>query len=247
VIVAVFGVVHIGRWDLVSLLERAARPLLVASASLPAALAVVSVDSSLWVLGVHASAALATLKPFWETTLLENAQAFMRGDPVLPNIATQHFYLWFVWQGGSGATLPLALLLLRARSAQLKGIGRAAILPSFFNINEPIVFGVPIVLNPQLAIPFFAVPLLSVISAYTAFHFNWVRRPYLELPWTLPAPLGALASTGGDIRAVFLELFNLALGLLVYWPFVRRYDARLVRQEAAKAAVVTAAPAAAAG
>jgi PTS system cellobiose-specific IIC component len=232
-ILSVFLLVHVFRLDLVHLLESAARPLLHATGSLPAVLAVVGVDSALWLLGVHASAALGSVKPIWEAMLVQNMEAASQGLPVLPHIATQQFYLWFVWQGGSGTALALVLLLLRARSGQLRGVGKLGLLPAVCNITEPVLFGVPLVLNPALAIPFFAAPLVSATAAYLAFQWNWVRRPYLEVPWTLPAPAGAFFSTGGDYRAVLLQLFDLALALLLYWPFVRRYDRRLAGAEAA--------------
>jgi len=154
----------------------------------------------------------------------------------LPHVAPQPFYWWFVWQGGSGATLALTLLLARARSAQLKGVGRLGLVPAFFNINEPVLFGAPVVMNPGLAVPFFLAPVVSATVAYAAFHFNLVTRMYLEMPWTLPAPIGAFLSSGGDYRAVLLQLFNLAISMLIYWPFIRRYDLRLLAQEQAKAA-----------
>lgn len=232
VIFLTFIVVHLVGMDVVHGLEQAAKPFLVVTGSLPAAFVVVLIDSALWLLGVHATAALATIKPLWEAMLLENMDAAARGDAVLPNIATQQFYIWFVWQGGSGMTLPLALHLLFARSAQLKSLGKIALLPALCNINEPIIFGIPVVMNPRLVIPFFAAPVLATATAYAAFHFNLVNRPYLETLWTLPAPLGAFFTTGGDWRAIVLQLFNLALGFLIYWPFVRRYDRELLAREA---------------
>ena len=231
IITVVFAITQLLRLDLVHALEMLSKPLLRATGSLPASWAVVLVDSGLWLLGVHATAALATLRPLWEAMLLGNMEAAAQGARVLPHIASQHFYLWFVWQGGSGATLPLALLLWRAQSLQLRSLGKIALVPAVCNINEPLLFGVPIVLNPELAIPFFAAPLFSATTAYIAFHLNWVTRPYLEMPWTLPAPLGAFFSTGGDYRAVFLELLNLIAGLLFYWPFARKYDLELLRIE----------------
>ncbi|MEN9797156.1 MAG: hypothetical protein RL653_852 [Pseudomonadota bacterium] len=229
-----FLLVHVAGVDLLRVLEHAARPLVRAADSLPAALAVTAVDGALWLLGVHASAALATLKPLWESMLMQNAEAAAQGLRVLPHTATQPFYLWFAWQGGSGATLPLALLLLRARSTQLRTVGRAGVLPALFNVNEPILFGVPVVLNGTLVVPFLLVPALSVTTAWVALRAGWVTPPYLELPWTLPAPLGAWLSTGGDVRALLLQCFNLGLGLLVYWPFVRRYDRALRAREQGK-------------
>ncbi|HXN41687.1 MAG TPA: PTS transporter subunit EIIC [Myxococcaceae bacterium] len=230
-ILVIFVVTHVLRLDLVYLAAALALPLLRVTGSFPAALAVVLVDSGLWLVGVHATAALGTMKPLWEAMLLQNMEAASQGI-ALPHVASLHFYLWFVWQGGSGAALPLALLLLRSRSAQLKAVGRLGIVPALCNISEPVLFGVPVVLNPQLAIPFFLAPLALASSAYLAFHLNWVTRPYLEVPWTLPAPAGAFLSTGGDPRALILQMANLLLALAIYWPFLRRYDHSLQHAEA---------------
>ncbi|MFL5321988.1 MAG: PTS sugar transporter subunit IIC [Myxococcaceae bacterium] len=232
VVTSVFLVTQLFRFDLIALIENAAKPVLSATGSLPSAIGIVSVDSGLWVLGVHASAALATLRPFWEAMLLQNADAVVAKLP-LPHIAPQPFFNWFVWQGGSGATLALAFHLLRAKSAQLRTVGRAGIVPALFNVNEPIVFGAPVVLNATLAIPFFLVPLVSAITAYSAIYLDLVARPRVEVLWVLPAPIGAFLATGGDWRAVALQMFNLAIGFLIYAPFVRRYDRRLLEQEAA--------------
>jgi cellobiose PTS system EIIC component len=235
-IVLVFLLTHALHVDLIRGLELLAQPLLRATGSLAAALSVVLVDSGLWLLGVHASAALASLQPFWQAMLVGNMETAAQGGRILPHIASQSFYLWFVWQGGSGGTLALAIHLLRARSQQLRGVGRLGILPSLFNINEPILFGAPVVLNPRLAIPFVASPLVCALTAYLAFYWNWVTRPYLQVPWTLPAPLGAFFATGGDYRAILLQMFNLLAGFLLYWPFVHRYDRFLQAEEATAAA-----------
>jgi PTS system cellobiose-specific IIC component len=169
--------------------------------------------------------------------LIQNMEAAVQGQSVLPHIASQQFYLWFVWQGGSGMTLALAMHLLRARSTQLRGVGRVALIPALCNINEPVIFGVPIVLNPRLVVPFFAAPLMAAITAYVAFHLQLVTRPFLETLWTLPAPIGAFLATGGDWRAIALQLVNLSLGVLIYWPYVRRYDRDLLARESAAAQV----------
>ncbi len=230
VVLSTFLVTQVLRIDLVHWLEAAARPLLGLTDSFGAIAAVIGIDSGLWLLGVHAAAATAPLRPLWEAMLVGNMEAAAQGARILPHIASQHFFLWFVWQGGSGATLPLAIHLLRARSAQLRAVARVGIVPALCNINEPILFGAPVVLNPQLAIPFIAAPILSAGIAYLSFRWNWVTRPYLEMPWTLPAPVGAFLSTGGDYRAVILQMVNLAVGFLFYWPFVRRYDRFLQKQ-----------------
>jgi cellobiose PTS system EIIC component len=213
------------------LLQHAAVPLLHAVGSLPGVLSVVLLDSVLWLLGVHAGAVGASLRPLWEAMLVENMEAAASGL-ALPHVAPLHFYLWFVWQGGSGAALALGLLLVRCRSVQLRSVGRLGLIPAVCNINEPLLFGVPVVLNPALALPFILAPLTSAAVAYTAFALDWVRKPALEVPWTLPAPVGAFLTTGGDVRAVVLQTCTLLLSLAIYWPFLRRYDARLVAEEA---------------
>ena len=228
----VFLVVHVLRLDLVDALARAVAPLIRAADSLPGVLALVALDSGLWLLGIHAAALTSGMRPLWEAMLVSNMEAVAASAP-LPHIAPLHFYLWFVWQGGSGAALALGLLLLRCRSGQLRTVGRAGILPVLCNINEPLLFGVPVVLNPRLALPFLGAPLASAIVAWSAFRLGWVRPPYLETLWTLPAPAGAWLTTGGDVRAVVLQMTTLALSLIIYWPFVAREDRRLLAEEQA--------------
>ncbi|AKU90692.1 PTS system, cellobiose-specific IIC component [Vulgatibacter incomptus] len=110
-------------------------------------------------------------------------------------------------------------------------MGRLGIVPSLFNVNEPILFGLPIVLNPRLAIPFVLTPILGATVAFTAMSAGLVARPRLDVLWTLPAPVGAFLSTGGDPAALILQLVNLAIGAVVWWPFLRRYDASLLARE----------------
>jgi PTS system cellobiose-specific IIC component len=145
-----------------------------------------------------------------------------------PHLFTQEFFIWFVWQGGSGNTLAFALLLLFARSKQLRLVGKAGIVPALFNINEPLLFGAPVVMNGKLAPPFVLAPVVAVISTWCAMHFRLVRPPYIEVVWTLPAPVGAWLSTGGDFRALVLQMMNLIIAILIWWPFVRRYDRSLL-------------------
>jgi PTS system cellobiose-specific IIC component len=185
--------------------------------------------------GVHGIAVLAAVRPLWLAALAENMAAASSGQPPM-HVFTQEFFIWFTWQGGSGATLAPALLLLNAKSKQLRLVGRAGIVPAIFNINEPLLFGIPVVMNGKLAVPFIGVPALLVTLSWTAMRFGLVRPPYIEVVWTLPAPVGAWLSTGGDPRAVALQVINLILALAIWWPFLRRYDRALIRAEAASSA-----------
>ena len=210
------------------------RPLIRGSDALPALLVVVMIDSGLYMLGVHPFSVLSAAKPIWLAALAENMQAVLAGQPAT-HLATQEFFIWFTWQGGSGTTLALALLLLRARSQQLRLVGRAGFLPALFNINEPLLFGTPVVMNGRLAPPFIATPIVLVAISWAAMKSGLVRPPYIEVVWTLPAPVGAYLSTGGDVRALALQMVNLLVALAIWWPFVRRYDRTLLEGERAAA------------
>src|SRR5207244_11250542 len=165
-------------------------PFLLGGASLAAVIIVVLIDSALWLVGVHGLAVLAAVKPLWLAALAENMAAVSTGQPP-PHIFTQEFFIWFTWQGGSGAALAFALVLLFARSKQLKLVGRAGIVPAIFNINEPLLFGAPVVMNGKLAPPFIISPLVAVVTTCLAMRLGLVRPPYIEVVWTLPAPIGA--------------------------------------------------------
>ena len=104
-------------------------------------------------------------------------------------------------------------------------------MPAIFNINEPLIFGTPVVMNGTLAPPFVLAPAIMVALSWTAMHFGLVRPPYIEVVWTLPAPIGAYLSSGGDVRAVVLQMLNLGIAFALWWPFLRRYDRALLGQE----------------
>ena len=234
-VVLIWFVVHVVGIDLVNGIQAIFRPLLIGGDSLPAVLIVVLIDSGLWLVGVHGLSVLAAVKPLWLAALAENMAAVAAGTHP-PHLFTQEFFIWFVWQGGSGNTLAFALLLLFARSRQLRLVGKAGIVPAIFNINEPLLFGAPVVMNGKLAPPFVLAPVTSVIVTWCAMHFGLVRPPYIEVVWTLPAPVGAWLSTGGDFRALVLQMMNLIIAILIWWPFLRRYDRALLAGEAGTAA-----------
>ncbi|WP_373049202.1 PTS sugar transporter subunit IIC [Vulgatibacter sp.] len=223
-------VVHVAGFDLVAVLELLVKPLVGVSDSLPGVLALCLVDSAMWLIGLHPLALLAPVKPLWLAMLTENMEVAAAGG-LPPHIATREFFLWFVWQGGSGGTLAAALLLLRARSSTLKAVGRLGFVPALFNVNEPILFGLPVVMNPRLAVPFVAAPLVSATTTWLAMSAGWVARPRLDVLWTLPAPVGAFLATGGDAAAVVLQLGNLALAAAIWWPFLRAWDRALLARE----------------
>jgi len=127
-VVLVWFVVHVLGIDLASGITAIVRPLIHGGDSLAAVVIVVLIDSALWLVGVHGVSVLAAVRPLWLAALAENMAAASAGQPP-PHVFTQEFFIWFVWQGGSGTTLAFALMLLFAKSKQLRLVGKAGSCP----------------------------------------------------------------------------------------------------------------------
>lgn len=181
--------------------------------------------SALWVVGIHgANIISAFITPILLSNLAQNASG--------SHIAfAGEFNNSFAIIGGSGATLGLCLFIaFFAKSSQLKILGRTSLAPAFFNINEPLIFGLPIVYNPYLAVPFFLAPMATASMAYAAFHFNLIRPIITQAPWPSPVGIGAFLSTL-DWKAVVLAFVCVTVAFLIYYPFIKIYDKKLYTQE----------------
>ncbi|MBC6315172.1 PTS sugar transporter subunit IIC [Listeria grandensis] len=222
--------------DLHSLVDQAVSPIVKAGDTLFGVLLPVFLIGFFWSFGIHGISVIgAVARPLWEKYLGANAEAVAAGAPI-PHVAPETFFQWFVWIGGSGATLGLVLaMLFFAKSSYLKALGKTTLVPSIFNINEPVIFGTPIVLNPMLIIPFIFIPLITTTIAYFATTLGFISPTYVMAPWTLPAPIGAYLSTGGDWRAIVLVLVNIAISFVIYIPFFKMYDQKLLDEEQAQA------------
>jgi len=218
--------------DLHTLVDKIVGPLVFAGDTLPGVLVPVFLTTFFWAFGIHGMSIVGTIeRPLWEVYLAKNAEAHAAGES-LPHIAPETFFQWFVWIGGAGATLGLVIcILLFAKSQFLKKFGKAVSIPSLFNINEPVIFGLPIVLNPIMVIPFIIIPLVLTVITYLATLFGLVNATSVMAPWTLPAPIGAYLATGGDWRAIVLVLFNIAVSVIIYFPFFKMYDRKMVLEE----------------
>lgn len=184
--------------------------------------------SALWIVGIHGANIISA---FLTPIVLANMQMNMQGA----NIPfAGEFQNSFVIMGGSGATLGLTIFIaFLAKSEQLKVLGRAGIVPSIFNINEPIIFGLPIIYNPYLAIPFFLAPMVSASTAYWAIKLQLVNPIIAQVPWPSPIGIGAFIGTAGDFRALLLALINGVIAFLIYLPFIKIYDNKLLKEESA--------------
>ena len=189
---------------------------------------IVTVEMILWTAGIHGPATLAAIvTPIYLTLQAQNTDAFSRHAP-LPHIVVVSLFL-FVFPGGSGSTLPLAVMLALSRIARLRTVGRVAMLPGLFNINEPLMFGAPIVFNPYLAIPYVLVPLILCTTTYIAVASGLVARPAFYVPSMTPTLIGAYLATL-DVRAIALIAINIAISAIIYFPFFRAYERHLEQE-----------------
>ncbi|MGX7131159.1 PTS sugar transporter subunit IIC [Enterococcus songbeiensis] len=207
-------------------------PVVTAADSLPSVLLLVFLITFFWSFGIHGVSIIGSIaRPLWLQLLEGNTTALADGKD-LPNIAAEPFYQWFIWIGGSGCTIGLAILLaFYCKSEYASKLGKTAFLPSVFNINEPIIFGTPIVLNPVLIIPFIVAPVVSATIAWGATSLGLVNKVTVTAPWTLPGPIGAFLATGGDWRAAVLNVLLILLSIVIYYPFVVIYDKDQLEKE----------------
>lgn len=217
--------------DIVGGILKIFSPLIYLGDTLWAVIIINIVLALIWLGGIHgASVVNAVFITVWMGYFDENTAAQAAGQ-VLPHITTLPFYQWFVWIGGSGATLGLVLLMLFSRSKHVKRIGEISILPGICNINEPIIYGLPIVMNPILALPFIFVPVITGTISYFALKLNLLHRLCSMPPWTLPAPFGAFFATLFDWRAIVLVLINIVIAMILYYPFLKEYEKTLIEKE----------------
>ncbi|EJB5290635.1 PTS sugar transporter subunit IIC [Vibrio cholerae] len=207
------------------------KPLISASNTLPAIIGALLVCQLLWFAGIHGAAiVVGLLSPIFLTNISANIDAFVTGQPV-PNIFTQPFWDFYIFIGGSGATLALVILMSFSRSAHLKSIGRMSAVPGFFQINEPVIFGSPVVMNPILFLPFVFAPVINATIAYFAIQLGSVGMGVATTPWTTPAIIGASWGSGWTFTPVLLVVGLLILDLLIYLPFFKMFEKQVLEQE----------------
>lgn len=188
---------------------------------------------ALWIVGIHGANIISA---FITPIVLTNMQLNIEGA----NIPfAGEFQNTFVVMGGSGATLGLCIFIaFLAKSEQLKVLGKASLVPGLFNINEPLVFGLPIVYNPFLAIPFFLAPMVSASIGYWTIKLELVKPIIAQVPWPSPIGFGAFIGTAGSLMAVLVSLICGLVAFLIWFPFIKIYDNKLVEQEKGNDALI---------
>ena len=214
------------------LISEALRPLIVASDTLTAVLISLFICNLLWFVGIHGALIVTgIMNPFWLTYLFENQRALAMGETVLPHIYLQGFWDFYLLIGGIGSTLPLVFMAMRSQSRQLKSVGKIGLLPSLFNINEPILFGFPIIMNPVFLLPFIFVPLINACIAWYLTQLGVLDRAVAMLPWSMPSPLGAAWSANGSWKNMCMCFFAIFNAWMLYRPFFKVHERQLMAQE----------------
>lgn len=148
------------------------------------------------------------------------------------NIVTQEtIFVGFVWIGGMGATMSLVLLMLRARSKKLRTMGKVFLIPSLFNINEPVIFGAPVAFNPYLMPPMWINGIVGPIITWIFMKGGLVNIPAKLLTGVkLPMPISSVLVTS-DLRAIILWAVLLVVYTIVWYPFFKAYDSSLCSEK----------------
>lgn len=209
-------------FDINNMLNSLFSPLVVGLNTLPGIFLFMLLRSLLWCVGIHGGAVLSVADPIFLSMLGANAEAFAAGDP-LPYITAAGF-VNFVFIGGGGATLMLVIFMMFSKDQGLRTLGRLSFPSSLFEINEPIVFGAPVVLNPILMIPYTLCNVLLTTIAYGLMHFELIGRPVVAVPWTTPPILMQYLTSGGDWRAALYGVGAIVLTGCIYYPFFKMLE-----------------------
>jgi PTS system cellobiose-specific IIC component len=186
--------------------------------------------------GIHAASVTSLVSPIYYIALMQNIELLNSGlDPTVENgfiIINMGFMLFMSVFGGAGATLGLNIDMLFSKNKSIKKLGRMALFPSLININEPLIFGLPIFYNSVFLVPFIGGLIINSALAYGVFYLGWVNIPStLALLQFMPAPFGAYLLTN-DFRAIILAVVIILLDMVIWWPFLKMHEKNLAAAEA---------------
>lgn len=196
------------------------KPLVSVGDTAPAMMIATLLNRALWSVGIHGGNIVGGVAgTFWTQMVAANQSAFAKGAS-LPYTYTSIFQDVYIMTG----LAPLATCLMVVKSKRYKGLGALSFVPALFNIGEPLIFGLPIMLNPLMMIPFVLSPVLMDVFATIFVSLKWLPVPVLSVPWITPAPIKAFLATGGSWQAVLFVLAGWMMTFLIYYPFVTALD-----------------------
>ncbi|WP_287027442.1 PTS sugar transporter subunit IIC [Vagococcus sp.] len=196
---------------------------------------VVALNSLFWFVGIHGGNVVnSVMQPVWIANLDANREAYQAGLE-LPHIFTVAFMDNFIYIGGGGATIGLVLVLgylarKKKTSQQTKVLAPITVVPGLFNINEPTMFGLPVVLNVMLLLPFIVAPIVNVVVAYFAMSTGLVPLTRTVATWTMPPIISGFLTTG-SVCGSLLQIVLIVLDVLLYLPFFLAVEKRFKQEE----------------
>lgn len=199
--------------------------------SLGAMLGVYFFAHILWLFGIHGTNITdSVFRPILYTLSAENLSALQAGLE-LPHIINVQFQDLFATYGGGGSTLSMLIVMFFfCKSKRINELGKLSIIPGIFGINEPIIFGLPVVLNPVIAIPFVIVPMFNIIISYVCMSIGIVPICNgIVMPWTTPPIISGFLSSGW--QGALLQAVLIILGAIIYMPFVKSMDKNYIIEE----------------
>jgi PTS system cellobiose-specific IIC component len=219
--------------DIDHVVQTAFKPLVFALNTLPGILVYAFLVTLLWSVGINGDNAVdAIVAPIFLQYLAANVAATTAGQP-LPYITAYGFFTTFVNVGGTGATIALALVLWNSKEPGFRKVSRISLPTQIFQINEPIFFGMPIVLNPIFMAPYILNALLLTTGSYLLMHWHLINKPFVNVPWTTPPIIGHYLVSGGDWRAAVWGGVSILIAMAVYFPFAKVAERQRLAAEAA--------------
>lgn len=179
--------------------------------------------SVLWICGLHGDNIVnAVTNAFTQTWMIENNTAFEAGKAI-PYIWVPNLNRLFMWVS---TCWPILFYMFRSskKLPHLKPLAAISFPPAIFCIIEPLMFGLPIVLNPFLAVPFILTHTITGALTYFATQIGFVGKMYLNLPWATPSPILGYLSTGGSVGGIIIVFINFAIGMVIFYPFWKAYE-----------------------
>jgi cellobiose PTS system EIIC component len=217
--------------DINLLVQTLFQPLVFALNTLPGILVYAFLVTVLWSVGINGDNAMdAIVAPIFLQFLAANVEAMQAGEP-LPYITAYGFFTTFVNVGGTGATLALALIMLNSKEPGFRKVSRLSLPTQVFQINEPIFFGFPIVLNPILMVPYILSAMTLTASTFLLMHWGLIHKPFVNVPWTTPPIIGHYLVSGGDWRAAVWGVVSIVIAMFIYYPFAKVAERQRLQAE----------------
>ena len=216
-------------------------PLRRLNTSLPGMLIIYSCGNFLYTLGIHQAVINGTLlDPVLLVNMAKNTAAYAAHKPI-PYIMTNTFRDTFGMMGGTGSTIALLIaVFMFSKIKANRDVAALSFVPGLFNINEPVIFGFPIVFNIPMMIPFVLNPVIGILIAYAATAMGFMSRVVVMVPWTTPPLISGFLATAGDWRAVVVQILILVVNIVVYIPFLKVSEKVTATQAAQAKAAETA-------